>query len=122
MARANHDLRKALMVRPGTKVRLDRIDPAATHGFDRARAETVTQADLDRLDPLQERLWAEGKHKLLIVLQGIDTAGKGGTISHVMGAFNPQGCKIHGFKVPTAEELAHDYLWRAHPHLSLIHI
>ena len=117
MAGANHDLRKALMVRPGTKVRLDRIDPAATHGFDRARAETVTQADLDRLDPLQERLWAEGKHKLLIVLQGIDTAGKGGTISHVMGAFNPQGCKIHGFKVPTAEELAHDYLWRAHPHV-----
>ena len=117
MAPANHDLRKALMVRPGTKVRLDRIDPAATHGFDRARAETVTQADLDRLDPLQERLWAEGKHKLLIVLQGIDTAGKGGTISHVMGAFNPQGCRIHGFKVPTAEELAHDYLWRAHPHV-----
>jgi len=117
MARANHDLRKALMVRPGTKVRLDRIDPAATHGYDRARAEIVTQRDLDRLDPLQERLWAEGKHKLLIVLQGIDTAGKGGTISHVMGAFNPQGCRVHGFKVPTAEELAHDYLWRAHPHV-----
>jgi PPK2 family polyphosphate:nucleotide phosphotransferase len=117
MARAKNDLREALKVSPGTKVRLDRIDPAATHGYDRARAETATQKDLLRLDPLQERLWAEGKHKLLIVLQGIDTAGKGGTIEHVMGGFNPQGCQIHGFKVPTAEELAHDYLWRAHPHV-----
>jgi PPK2 family polyphosphate:nucleotide phosphotransferase len=117
MARAKNDLRESLIIRPGTKVRLGQIDPAETHGYDRARAEAATQKDLLRLDPLQERLWAESRHKLLIVLQGIDTAGKGGTIEHVMGGFNPQGCRVHGFKVPTTEELAHDYLWRVHPHV-----
>jgi PPK2 family polyphosphate:nucleotide phosphotransferase len=110
------NLRDALIVEPGSKVRLDRIDPGATHGFDKASAEELIRADLDRLHDLQERLWAEGRHKVLIVLQGIDTAGKGGTIEHVMGAFNPQGCHVKGFKVPTPEEAAHDYLWRVHPH------
>jgi PPK2 family polyphosphate:nucleotide phosphotransferase len=60
-------------------------------------------------------LWAEAKHPVLIVLQGIDAAGKDGTIRHVMDAFNPQGCSVVGFKVPTPLELAHDYLWRVHP-------
>ena len=114
MSKSGHSLRDALLVKPGTKVRLEDVDPDATHGFEKASAAAEIAADLGRLHDLQERLWAEGRHKVLIVLQGIDTAGKGGTIEHVMGAFNPQGCHVHGFKVPTPEEAAHDYLWRVH--------
>jgi PPK2 family polyphosphate:nucleotide phosphotransferase len=69
------------------------------------------------LTDLQDRLWAEGKHGVLVVLQGIDSAGKDGVISKVMTAFNPQGCPVTSFKVPSAEELAHDYLWRVHQHV-----
>jgi len=115
MARSGSSLRNALAVKPGSRVRLNRIDPGDTHGYTKEKAEPIVSADLDRLRDLQERMWAEGKHRLLIVLQGLDTAGKGGTIEHVVGAFNPQGCRVHAFKVPTAEELAHDYLWRVHP-------
>jgi PPK2 family polyphosphate:nucleotide phosphotransferase len=110
-------LRAALRVKPGSKVRAAKLDPGATHGYDKSSAKSVITRDLERLTKLQERLWAEGRQRVLIVLQGIDTAGKGGTIDHVMGGFNPQGCHIHGFKVPTPEELAHDYLWRVHPHV-----
>ena len=69
---------------------------------------------MERLTDLQDRLWAESKHAVLVVLQGIDAAGKDGTIRKVMTAFNPQGCVVSSFKVPTPEELAHDYLWRVH--------
>jgi len=69
---------------------------------------------VERLTDLQDRLWAESKHAVLVVLQGIDAAGKDGTIRKVMTAFNPQGCVVSSFKVPTPEELAHDYLWRVH--------
>ena len=110
-------LSDVLRVKPGSKVRLSKIDPAATHGHDKRTAKTTIVRDLERLRSLQDRLWAEDKQRLLIVLQGIDAAGKGGTISHVMSGFNPQGCNITGFKVPTADELAHDYLWRVHPHV-----
>ena len=117
MARSASSLRETFVVKPGTKVRLGAIDPGATHGYSRDKADAIITADLARLDDLQYRIWAENKHKILIVLQGIDSAGKGGTIEHVVGAFNPQGCRVHAFKVPTAEELAHDYLWRVHPHV-----
>src|SRR4029077_14266372 len=63
---------------------------------------------------LQERIWAEHRHRIVIVLQGIDASGKDGTIAHVMTAFNPQGCRVVGFGVPSVVEAAHDYLWRAH--------
>ena len=69
-----------------------------------------------RLSELQALMYAENKHALLIVLQAMDGGGKDGTIHHVMSALNPQGCSVVGFKVPTAEELAHDYLWRIHQH------
>jgi PPK2 family polyphosphate:nucleotide phosphotransferase len=115
MAHAGRSLADALRVRPGSKIDLDAMDPGDTHGFEHDAAAAVLAADLERLSDLQERLWAEGKRRILLVLQGIDTAGKGGTIEHVMGAFNPQGCHVHGFKVPTPDELAHDYLWRVHP-------
>jgi PPK2 family polyphosphate:nucleotide phosphotransferase len=117
VARSETSLGQKLIVKPGTKVRLDRIDPDDTHGYVKDKAASIVTADLARLGSLQEAMWAENKHRLLIILQGIDTAGKGGTIAHVMGAFNPQGCRVRAFKVPTAEELAHDYLWRVHPHV-----
>jgi PPK2 family polyphosphate:nucleotide phosphotransferase len=108
------DLSEALRVRPGTSVDLRALDPGATHGRTKASAAEVLERDLGRLRVLQERLWAENRRRVLVVLQGIDAAGKGGTIEHVMGAFNPLGCPVHGFKVPTEDELAHDYLWRVH--------
>jgi PPK2 family polyphosphate:nucleotide phosphotransferase len=77
-------------------------------------AEAKTQSLLEDLDRLQELLYAEHKHKMLIVLQGMDTAGKDGTIRHVFRGMNPAGVRIASFKVPTPEELAHDFLWRIH--------
>jgi PPK2 family polyphosphate:nucleotide phosphotransferase len=107
-------LRAALRVEPGRRVRLDRIDPGDTHGFDKDSAQEATDGLLERLTDLQERLWAEHRRAVLVVLQGIDAAGKDGTIRKVMTAFNPQGCPVSSFKVPSAEELAHDFLWRIH--------
>jgi PPK2 family polyphosphate:nucleotide phosphotransferase len=98
-------------------VRLERLDPAATFGHDRASAEVETQRHLVRLRDLQDRLWAEATRAVLVVLQGIDAAGKDGTIHKVMEAFNPQGCPVTAFKVPSTDELAHDYLWRVHQHV-----
>ena len=108
-------LRGTLAVEPGSRVRLDAIDPADTgkhHSEDEARA-TVGE-DLARLSKLQYRLYAENRRSLLIVLQAPDAGGKDGTVRHVFGALNPQGASVHAFKVPTAEEAAHDFLWRIH--------
>ena len=77
-------------------------------------ARAPSEQQLARLADLQDRLWAEAKRSVLVVLQGIDAAGKDGTINKVMEAFNPQGCSVTSFKVPSDEELAHDYLWRVH--------
>jgi PPK2 family polyphosphate:nucleotide phosphotransferase len=107
-------LRDRLIVRPGSKVRLAAIDPNATHGHTKARSAVDLQAGLARLTKLQDRLWAEAKHPVLIVLQGIDAAGKDGTVRHVMDAFNPMGCIVTSWKAPTEAELAHDFLWRIH--------
>jgi PPK2 family polyphosphate:nucleotide phosphotransferase len=113
MAKASA-LRAALRVAPGRRVQLDRLDHGATHGWDKAAGVAEIERQRQRLTELQDRLWAEGKHAVLVVLQGIDAAGKDGTIKHVMTAFNPQGTPVTAFKVPSAEELAHDYLWRVH--------
>jgi PPK2 family polyphosphate:nucleotide phosphotransferase len=107
-------LREKLRVEPGRRVRLADLDPGATHGFDKVSAEPVLARTMADLASLQDRLWAESKHSVLVVLQGIDAAGKDGTINKVMEAFNPQGCVVSAFKVPTAEELGHDFLWRIH--------
>jgi PPK2 family polyphosphate:nucleotide phosphotransferase len=116
-ARGTDRLGDRLRVAPGAKVDLDRFDADETHGW-KAEDAAAQQAEYEvELTTLQERLWAEARHPLLIVLQGIDAAGKDGTIRHVMDAFNPQGCSVVGFKVPSAEELAHDYLWRVHQHV-----
>jgi PPK2 family polyphosphate:nucleotide phosphotransferase len=108
------DLRDALRIKPGSQIRLEKLDPARTFGYDKASAAPVTAKQLERLADLQDRFWAEGTKAVLVVLQGIDAAGKDGTINKVMEAFNPQGCTVSSFKQPTAEELAHDYLWRIH--------
>lgn len=79
-----------------------------------ADAFEKTEAHILKLDPLQERLYAEGKRSLLIILQAIDTGGKDGTIRHVMRGINPQGCNVTSFKVPTPYERSHDFLWRIH--------
>jgi PPK2 family polyphosphate:nucleotide phosphotransferase len=110
------DLRDALQVKPGSRVRLAKTDPGQTFGHDKASAAPVTQRHLDRLSVLQDTFWAEATRSVLVVLQGIDAAGKDGTINKVMEAFNPQGCPVSSFKAPTAEELAHDFLWRVHRH------
>ena len=108
------DLRRELRVEPDTRVRLARRDHGATFGWDKASAEEETARQLDRLAELQDRFWAEAKRSVLVVLQGIDAAGKDGTIKKVMTAFNPQGSPVTSFKVPSTEELSHDYLWRVH--------
>ncbi len=107
--------RKQLIAKPGASVRLADIDPGF-HGQHESHQKAVPEIDatLRRITALQELLYAERKHALLIVLQGIDAAGKDGVCWHVIRAMNPQGCSVHGFKQPTAEELSHDFLWRIH--------
>lgn len=102
-------------VKPGSKVDLGNIDAGfrdkhESHEHALPELETYRQ----RLRDLQYLMYAENKHSLLICLQGRDAAGKDGTINHVLGAMNPQGCSVTGFKVPSAEEAAHDFLWRYH--------
>jgi PPK2 family polyphosphate:nucleotide phosphotransferase len=102
-------------VRPGTKVDLDEVDPGDTAGYkDEDAARECLHHDLERLAALQDVLYAEHRHALLIVLQGMDTAGKDGTIKHVFSGVNPSGCQVAPFKMPTEEEADHDFLWRAH--------
>lgn len=106
------------LVEPGKKLRLDDFDPRDTKPFggdkDEGRARV---AKLNaRLEELQEALYAEGRHRLLVVLQGLDSSGKDGTIRTVFDGVNPQGVKVACFKKPTSPELAHDFLWRVHPH------
>ncbi len=104
-------------IKPGSKVNLGKIDAGYHGGYDNEEA-TIEELNKysQRLSELQAMMYAENKHALLIVLQAMDGGGKDGTIHHVMAAMNPQGCSVVGFKVPTAEELAHDYLWRIHEH------
>ena len=92
---ARIDLGDALRVKPGTRVRLATTDPAATFGYDKASAAPITRRQLDRLEDLQDRLWAEAKRSVLVVLQGIDAAGKDGTISKVMDGLQPAGLSGH---------------------------
>lgn len=102
--------------RSDQEIKLIEWDPSDKSAFSggKAEAKEILKALTDRLEALQEVMWAQQKHKLLIVLQGMDTAGKDGAIRHVFTGVNPQGVRVAGFKVPTAVELGHDYLWRVH--------
>ncbi len=100
---------------PGSRFNLKDFDPGYTGGYKKKNeVREQTRANLDRLNSLQDMLYAQSKHAMLIVLQAMDAGGKDGTIKHVMGAFNPQGVQVTPFKAPTEEELAHDFLWRVH--------
>jgi PPK2 family polyphosphate:nucleotide phosphotransferase len=99
----------------GKNVRLKNYDPGYTGKF-RGEGEAMERVlkDLDKLDDLQERLYAEGKHALLIIFQAMDTGGKDGAIRHVFRGCDPQGVRVTSFKAPTPAELARDFLWRVH--------
>jgi PPK2 family polyphosphate:nucleotide phosphotransferase len=107
-------LTKELMVEPESKIRLADIDPSATHGVEKTAAAEQLVKNIERLSVLQYQLYAEGRRALLVVLQGIDAAGKDGAIRHVMTGLNPQGVTVTPFKAPDGPEKRHDYLWRVH--------
>jgi polyphosphate kinase 2 (PPK2 family) len=100
----------------GWRGRLTDIDPADQEGlpFPRPEAEAATASDIAEIDRLQEILYAQAKHALLVVLQGLDTSGKDGTVRKVFSSINPLGAVAVAFKKPTPPELAHDFLWRIH--------
>ena len=106
---------KQFRVKPGARVRLADREAGGTGDLsDKSEAEKPMQKNLERLSELQYLLYAEDRRALLVVLQGMDAGGKDGTIRHVMSGVNPQGCRVTSFKVPSAAELAHDFLWRIH--------
>src|SRR5215213_11146253 len=107
-----------LLRAPSSDLDLSAIDPRATPGFggNKAKAQAALPEVGERLSDLQEMLFAEGRtggsRSVLLVLQGMDTSGKGGTVRHVMGHLDPSGVHVASFGKPTEEELAHDFLWR----------
>ena len=105
--------RKAFRVAPGSSIRLKDLDPEFSGKGEKKKSALREIKKLQkRMDALQFQLYAENKRSLLICLQALDAGGKDGVIRHVFGSMNPQGCRVVGFKQPTAEELAHDFLWR----------
>src|SRR5581483_1700369 len=102
------------LVAPGSDFSLDAIEPSRTPGFRSKRsAESKLTKDIEELAELQSKLFAQGRHGVLLILQAMDTAGKDGAIKHVLTGVNPQGIEVHNFRVPSSEELNHDFLWRA---------
>lgn len=98
-----------------SRFHISRIDPASTGKFkSKQDAEERLEQNILRMRELQGRLYAQDTYSVLIIIQAMDTAGKDGAIKHVMSGLNPQGTEVHSFKQPSAEELNHDYLWRAH--------
>lgn len=103
------------LVAPGKKFKLADRDPGDTGDFrNKSAAADPTQKNLEQLEELQEVLYAEGKHALLVVFQAMDTGGKDGSIEHVFSGLDPQGCMVASFKVPTDLEKSHDFMWRYH--------
>jgi PPK2 family polyphosphate:nucleotide phosphotransferase len=111
-----HDMTGLHRIDPGAPPRLAKVDTtdtaAAPGDKEETRAATLPLAE--RLAELQDVLWARQQERVLVVLQGIDTSGKGGTVKHVLGAVNPAGLRVTSFNLPTEDELARDYLWRVH--------
>ena len=102
-------------VTKGTKFRLKDHSPGDTAHLDadKKKAHALLQRDIERLAALQDKLYAQDRWAILLIFQAMDAAGKDGTIKHVMSGVNPQGCQVYSFKVPSAEDLDHDFLWRA---------
>jgi PPK2 family polyphosphate:nucleotide phosphotransferase len=112
------DYRDKFIVKPGQRLRLNEIDPAYMGHHETADAALAeTERYRPKLTRLQSLLYAEKQHSVLVVLQALDAGGKDGTVNHVFATFNPQGARVVGFKKPTDAELAHDFLWRIHPHV-----
>jgi PPK2 family polyphosphate:nucleotide phosphotransferase len=104
-------------VEPGSKLRLNDLDPAYKGEHESSEAaKQETERCREKLVHQQALLYAQRKHSVLVVLQALDAGGKDGTVNHVFTALNPQGTAVVGFKQPTPAELAHDFLWRVHPH------
>lgn len=97
-------------------IKLSQISTRADKDLDKKETKEKTAKVLEELDGLQNLLYAENKHSLLIVIQGMDASGKDGAIRNVFGYLNPQGVTVKSFKAPTPEELSHDFLWRVHQH------
>ena len=98
------------------KIMLKDIDTKAPENFDKKETKQQLEDVLTELDELQNLLYAESKHALLVVIQGMDASGKDGAVRNVFGKLNPQGVLVKSFKTPTTEELSHDFLWRIHAH------
>jgi PPK2 family polyphosphate:nucleotide phosphotransferase len=108
-------IKSKYLAKPGKKVKLSKLDTADKGKFkDKQEAQEASEKNLHKLKDLQDVLYAQAQHALLVVLQAMDAGGKDGTIDHVFSGVNPQGCQVTSFKAPTDLELAHDYLWRIH--------
>ncbi len=106
---------KELRIKPGKHVKLSHYSATETLGYEKGpECKKHIEKAVARLDALQDLLYADNKRSILILLQGMDAAGKDGTIRHVMSGVNPQGCSVTSFKVPSHAEAQHDFLWRAH--------
>ncbi len=111
--RFQEKLYRKMLVPPGRKIDLKRdYDPGFTVSMTKEEAAATLLKGIAELAEFQDRLYAQDRYSLLIIFQALDAAGKDGTIKHVMSGLNPQGCDVHSFKAPSAEELDHDYLWR----------
>ena len=121
--KSNKSSNRGLTTKPALIAPFRIDDPDAFHlsahdtsqrgGLDKDKGEKIVEANAKRLSDLQERLYAENRWSVLVIFQGLDAAGKDSAVEHVMHGVNPQGCEVHSFKVPTSEELDHDYLWRS---------
>jgi PPK2 family polyphosphate:nucleotide phosphotransferase len=126
MSKDGEKVMERTLVHPDKKVKLEDYPTSWKDSEDlelggtllsKENAEKILEKSREDLDRAQELLWAESSHSLLIILQGMDAAGKDGIIEHVMSGVNPQGCQVTGFKVPSAKELAHDFMWRCYASL-----
>jgi len=107
------ELARRYRIDDGRKFRLDDVDPEDTAGLAlKEKAKEILRQGVERLRELQEKLYAQDRWSVLLIFQAMDAAGKDGTIEHVMSGVNPQGCEVHSFKAPSAEELDHDFMWR----------
>jgi PPK2 family polyphosphate:nucleotide phosphotransferase len=108
------DIVKRFRVRKGGKFNIKDHDAADTYGLDidKEEAKAMLAAGVRRLSELQERLYAQDRWAVLVIIQAMDAAGKDGVIKHVMSGINPQGCQVHAFKAPSPQELDHDFMWR----------
>lgn len=104
---------------------LNAINPRGTKDIDKNKIKKENDAMIEEISELQRLLYAEEKHSILIILQGLDAAGKDGAVRAIFSAINPLGCRVYSFKKPTEEEFAHDFLWRVHkvvPKKGMMHI